>query len=412
MLEHYNLILLFLVLAFLIGAFFPVLPRKLSISLPMIQITFGALLGYFFMGLPRINPLNYGVPIEKVTEVVVLISLVGCGIKLDSPLNWKTWQPTLRLLVIVMPVGIAAMALMGHYIFGLSMAAAILLGAVLAPTDPVLAASIQVGPPNSERQEDVTRFTLTSEAGLNDGLAFPFVYLAIAIATAASLNQGFGAEDWLHWLGYDVLWRIIAGVAAGYCVGKFLANWLFTKAYPDKVEQSYMVLALMLLAYSITEFVHGYGFIAVFVAALTFRRSECEHKYHEGLHDFAEQIEGLLMSLVMVFLGLLVGQALASDVTLSWQVYVVCLAFIFLIRPIVGYFSLGKLGMSRNERWVTAGLGIRGIGTLYYIAYAMNKGVFTSDEALKIWVICVVMIAMSVFLHGLTANRLLAMTKN
>ena len=118
MLEHYNLILLFLGLAFLIGAFFPVLPRKLSISLPMIQITFGALLGYFFMGLPRINPLNYGVPIEKVTEVVVLISLVGCGIKLDSPLNWKTWQPTLRLLVIVMPVGIAAMALMGHYIFG------------------------------------------------------------------------------------------------------------------------------------------------------------------------------------------------------------------------------------------------------------------------------------------------------
>lgn len=91
----------------------------------MIQITFGALLGYFFMGLPRINPLNYGVPIEKVTEVVVLISLVGCGIKLDDPLNWKTWQPTLRLLVIVMPVGIAAMALMGHYIFGLSMAAAI-----------------------------------------------------------------------------------------------------------------------------------------------------------------------------------------------------------------------------------------------------------------------------------------------
>ncbi|MBP0556330.1 cation:proton antiporter, partial [Mycobacterium tuberculosis] len=89
--------------------------------------------------------------------------------------NWKTWQPTLRLLVIVMPVGIAAMALMGHYIFGLSMAAAILLGAVLAPTDPVLAASIQVGPPNSKRQEDVTRFTLTSEAGLNDGLAFPFI---------------------------------------------------------------------------------------------------------------------------------------------------------------------------------------------------------------------------------------------
>jgi sodium/hydrogen antiporter len=172
MLENYNLILLFLGVAFLIGAFFPVLPRKLSISLPMIQITFGALLGYFFMGLPTINPLNYGVPIEKVTEVVVLISLVGCGIKLDSPLNWKTWQPTLRLLVIVMPVGIAAMALMGHYIFGLSMAAAILLGAVLAPTDPVLAASIQVSPPNSKRQEDVTRLEMPPPKKVKSNYSF------------------------------------------------------------------------------------------------------------------------------------------------------------------------------------------------------------------------------------------------
>ena len=206
MLENYNLILLFLGLAFLIGAFFPVLPRKLSISLPMIQITFGALLGYFFMGLPRINPLNYGVPIEKVTEVVVLISLVGCGIKLDSPLNWKTWQPTLRLLVIVMPVGIAAMALMGHYIFGLSMAAAILLGAVLAPTDPVLAASIQVGPPNSERQEDVTRFTLTSEAGLNDGLAFSFVYFAVAVCKGGALHPGFCGGKLVALLGVYWFW--------------------------------------------------------------------------------------------------------------------------------------------------------------------------------------------------------------
>ena len=167
----------------------------------------------------------------------------------------------------------------------------------------------------------------------------------------------------------------------------------------------------MLLAYSLTEMVHGYGFIAVFIAALTFRRSEHEHQYHEGLHDFAEQMEGLLMSLVMVFLGLLVGQAVASDVAPSWQVYVVCLAFLFLVRPIVGYFGLRRLGMSKNERWVTAGLGIRGIGTLYYVSYAANKGVFSQDEAVKIWVICVVMIAMSVFLHGLTANRLLALTK-
>lgn len=411
MIEHYSLILLFLGVAFVIGAFYPILPRKLSISLPMIQLTIGAVVGYFLSDLPKVHPLNYGIAIEKVTEIVVLISLVGCGIKLDTPLSLKAWQPTMRLLLIVMPVGVAALAFMGHYIFGLSVAAAILLGAVLAPTDPVLAASIQVGPPNSEDDEDVTRFSLTSEAGLNDGLAFPFVYLALAMATAASLHQHFGWQDWLHWLGYDVVWRIAAALGVGVAVGKLLAKWLFGKTAPDRVEQSYMVVALMLLAYSLTEMVHGYGFIAVFIAALTFRRSEHEHQYHEGLHDFAEQMEGLLMSLVMVFLGLLVGQAVASDVAPSWQVYVVCLAFLFLVRPIVGYFGLSRLGMSKNERWVTAGLGIRGIGTLYYVSYAANKGVFSQDEAVKIWVICVVMIAMSVFLHGLTANRLLALTK-
>lgn len=412
MIEYYNWVLLFLGVAFLVGAFFPILPHNLSISLPMIQMTVGGLVGYFFYQLPPINPLQYGVIIEKVTELVVLISLVGCGIKLDSPLNWKTWQPTLRLLMIVMPVGILVMALMGHYIFGLSIAAAILLGAVLAPTDPVLAASIQVGPPNSNGREDVTRFSLTSEAGLNDGLAFPFVYLAIAIASAFNEHQQFSWQDWLHWLGYDVFWRIIAGVGVGYFVGKSLAKWLFKKEYPDSVEQGYMSVALMLLAYSVTEFIHGYGFIAVFIAALTFRRSEREHDYHEGLHDFAEQVEGLLMSLVMIFLGLLLGQALASDISVSWQVVVVCLTFLFLVRPIVGYFSLSNLSMSRNERWVTASLGIRGIGTFYYIAFAANQGVFTNAEAMSIWVICAVMVVMSVFIHGMTANKLLAMTRD
>lgn len=412
MLQHYNVFLLILGVAFLLGAFFPILSRRYPISLPMLQVTFGGLVGYFFSELPPLNPLGYGFAIEKITELVVLISLVGCGIKLDTPLDWKTWQPTLRLLLIVMPIGIALMAFFGYQIFGMSLAAAIMLGAVLAPTDPVLAASIQVGKPNDDKREDVTRFSLTSEAGLNDGLAFPFVYLAIAMATAVASHQAFSAEDWLHWFGYDVLWRIVGGVGAGVVVGKILAKWLFSKKNPDCVEQGYMVVALMLVAYGVAELIHGYGFIAVFVAALTFRRSEADHDYHDGLHEFAEQTEGLLMSLVMIFLGILLGQIIASDVAITWQVFVVCLAFLLLVRPLVGYVSLAKLGMSRNERWVTATLGIRGIGTFYYIAYAWNKGVFNQVDATKIWVICAVMVVMSVFIHGLSANYLLKMTKN
>lgn len=411
MLEHYNSFILVLGFAFLLGAFFPVFSRKLPASLPMLQLIFGVGIGYFLHQLPTMHAVSYGFAIEKITEMVVLISLVGCGIKIDTPLDWKKWQPTLRLLLIVMPIGIVSMMLMGHYIFGLSMAGALLLGAALAPTDPVLASSIQVGPPNEDKYEDVTRFSLTSEAGLNDGFAFPFVFLAIGMATAVATQQHFSSQDWLHWLGYDVLWRIVGGLGMGFLVGKVLAKWLFTKKNPDCVEQGYMVVALMLIAYGLTELIHGYGFIAVFVAALTFRRSEAEHDYHIGLHDFAEQTEGLLMSLVMVCLGIFFGQTLASPVDITWQVYVVCLTFLLIVRPVAGYLSLAKLGMSRAERWATGTLGIRGIGTFYYVAYAVNKGVFSDTEATKIWVICEVMVLMSVFIHGISALQLLPKVK-
>lgn len=419
MLQHYNLLLLFFGLIFLVGAFFPILPKKIkdlpiSTSLPMILVALGSAAGYFWTELPIFNPLNHGAAIEKITEFVVLISLVGCGIKLDSPLKWKTWQPTFRLLLIAMPIGIAAMALLGHYIFGLSIAAALLLGAVLAPTDPVLASSIQVGPPNTGK-EDATRFSLTSEAGLNDGLAFPFVYLALALT---ALQKNANGLTWAtifpelgHWLLIDVAWRIVAGVIVGVVVGKLIANFVFAKKNADVVSQGFMAIALMFTAYGVAELVHGYGFISVFLAALMFRRHEESHDYHEGLHDFAEQTEGLLMSLVMVFFGIALGQILASEWEITAPVYLVCLAGLLLIRPLAGWISMAGLKIPRQERWAISALGIRGIGTFYYIAYASNKGVFTEQEASIVWVICSVMVVMSIFMHGMTANWLLSLTK-
>ena len=411
MIEYYNLLLLMVGIAFLFGAFFVYFPKKLPVSLPMMLVVFGMLIGYFVKGLPAFNPLNYSVEIEKVTELVVLLSLVGCGIKLDSPLRWKTWRPAVRLLAVTMPLCILAMVVMGYYVFGLSIAAAVLLGAALAPTDPVLAASIQVGPPNQNEDEDVTRFSLTAEAGLNDGLAFPFVFLALALAASANQNQGFDLHDWLHWFGVDVVWKIGVGVGVGFLVGKFLAKCLFSQKNPGCVQQGFMVIALMLIAYGLSELVHGYGFLGVFIASLTFRRQEADNKYHEKLHNFAEQTEGLFMALVMVFLGLLLGQIFASSANVTWQVYVVSLVFLLLVRPIAGVLGLIDLPMSWSERLVTGGLGIRGIGTFYYIAYTINQDLFSDNEEIKIWVICVVTVALSVFIHGLTANRLLKMTK-
>lgn len=412
MIENYNLFLLICGVAFAFGALFPLVSKRAPISLPMLQVSFGMIMGYWWTTLTFLDPLENGLIIEKLTEIVVLVSLVGAGIKIDTPLNWQLWRPTVRLLLITMPIGIFAMAFLGYYAFGLSMGAAILLGAVLAPTDPVLASSIQVGPPNTGG-EDTTRFTLTSEAGLNDGLAFPFVYLAIKIAEAADKNERFdGALLW-SWFTHDVLWKIGAGVVVGMLVGKLLAKLVFSKYTSETtISQGYVVIALTLLAYGLAEVVHSYGFIAVFVAAFVFRRSECDHTYHQKLHDFAEQSEGLLMSLVLVTFGMFIGQGLQSGVELTWRVYIVSFIFILLIRPIGGVIALTGLNMHHTEKYAISALGIRGIGTLYYLSYALNQGFFAGEDAIKLWVVCTIVILISIFMHGLSAPRLLKMTPN
>ncbi|WP_286739610.1 cation:proton antiporter [Psychrobacter sp. UBA3068] len=412
MIENYNLFLLICGIAFLLGALFPILFKRTPVSLPMLQVTLGAIVGYFWITLDFLNPIENGVVIEKLTEIVVLVSLVGAGIKIDTELSWQLWRPTARLLLITMPIGIFAMAILGYYAFGLSLGAAILLGAVLAPTDPVLASSIQVGPPNTGG-EDTPRFILTSEAGLNDGLAFPFVYLAIKTAEAFSEGDRLTSELLWSWFTHDVLWKIGAGLLVGIFVGKIMAKLVFSKYSKETtISQGYVVIALTLVAYGLAEFVHSYGFIAVFVAAFVFRRSEHQHSYHQKLHDFAEQSEGLLMSLVLVTFGMFLGQGLQSGVELTWRVYIVSFTFLLLIRPLGGFIALTGLKLPRTEKYAISALGIRGIGTLYYLSYALNQGFFGEEDALKLWVVCSIVILASIFIHGLSAPRLLKMTPN
>jgi NhaP-type Na+/H+ or K+/H+ antiporter len=143
---------------------------------------------------------------EVVSEMAVIVALFGSGIRIDNLSNYQRWKPTLRLLVVLMPLTIAAVALLGWWLAGMTFAGALLLGAVLAPTDPVLAGDVQVGPP-TEGGEHPVRFSLTTEAGLNDGLAFPFVYLALIVAA-----EGFVPQQWgLEWVLRDVVYRIAWG---------------------------------------------------------------------------------------------------------------------------------------------------------------------------------------------------------
>ncbi|HET6241211.1 MAG TPA: cation:proton antiporter, partial [Arthrobacter sp.] len=299
----------------------------------------------------------------------------------------------------------------GLWALGLGLGAALLVGAALAPTDPVLASEVQVGEPADEEGktegEDEIRFALTSEAGLNDGLAFPFVYLAIAISLV-----GASPSEWLlPWFTVDMLWRISVGILCGVLTGKALGR-LFFSARHDSIRLSdhsegFVALAATFLAYGVTEMVEGYGFIAVFVCAVTIRAAERTHGFHRVMHSYVEQLERLMTVVILVLLGGAIARGLLGGI--AWPEVLVALAFLLLVRPLAGWLSLARGKTGPRERIAISFFGIRGIGSLYYLAYALSKGNFGA-QAQELWAFVGLVVAMSIVVHGATAapvmNRL------
>lgn len=376
------------------------LPRWVSGREPAssaLLIGAGYLTFEFIPGVPSpLNPVQSPKIWELVSELCVIIGLFGVGIRIDRIRVWKTWKATVRLLAIAMPMTIAAVALAGMWA-GFTLAMALLLGAVLAPTDPVLASDVQVGPP-LEGGEHPVRFTLTTEAGLNDGLAFPFVYLAIAWAAAGGLSGDLLGK----WLAVDVVYRIIVGAGSGYVLGWLVAKMLF--AWPrenalSKIESGLVALAGVLIVYGATELLEGYGFIAVFVAGLTLRRSETGHDYHAKLHDFVEAIERALTAMLLFALGAAIPALLPN---LTWPIAGIALALVFVIRPVIAWLSLSGSIMEPRERGVVAFYGIRGVGSIYYLAYAATH--VDLAEASALWTVVALTIVISTVVHGFTAG--------
>lgn len=394
--RHYALMVLVLGVAFMAASVLPPLLRRMPLSLPMIYVGVGMLLPVLWPDSPRADPLIQSALTERLSELAVIVSLMGAGLKLERPVGWKSWGLTWRLLGITMPVCILALALGGWYVMGLTLAGAVMLGAVMAPTDPVLASSVQVGPPG-EKNTSQTRFALTSEAGLNDGLAFPFVNLAILLAGASVTAGGLGG-----WLAVDVVWKIVAGVGMGVLVGRAMAWFVFGYVRPGMVVDGFVALAIMLVAYGTTELVHGYGFIAVFVAALVFRTQEKDHELHGTLHDFVEQIERLLMAGLLMFFGASITHGLFD--ALSWRGALVGVLFLFVVRPIAGLLGLTGTGLGWRERFAISGLGIRGIGTFYYLAHGLKETDILDYDARELWATAGLIVLVSVVLHGTTAG--------
>ncbi len=394
----------------LLAALLPrVLEGRRPVSLPIVFLLLGAALG-LAPGLPRLDPLGESAFVEHLTEVTVIIALMGAGLGLDRPPGWRRWSTTWRLLGITMPLTIAAVALLSGSLLGLAPAAALLLGAALAPTDPVLAGEVQVGEPATEEVEDLehaedeVRFGLTSEAGLNDALAFPFVYAAIAMA-----DHGTDRGGWIGgWLAFEVAYKVGVGLLGGLAVGWLLARLFFSSRRQvlrlSEHSEGFVALAATFLAYGLTEVVQGYGFLAVFVAAVTIRGSERFHGYHVVLHDFIEQIERLLTVLVLLLLGAAAVGGLLAPV--GWREVALAALVLLVVRPLAGLLGLlGGCG-TRPERAAMAFFGVRGIGSVYYVAYGLGAAQFAGGD--RVFAVVALVIIASVLLHGTTAGPVMA----
>lgn len=376
------------------------LPRFLSGREPaasaMLVLT--GLLAFLVPGMPSaLDPVASPRVWEVSAELCVIIGLFGTGLRIDRLAGRGQWQGTLRLLLVAMPLTIAALALFGWFAAGMTIAGGLLLGAVLAPTDPVLAGDVQVGPPH-EGGEHLVRYTLTTEAGLNDGLAFPFVHLAILIAGAGGMSAGLAGE----WLFRDLVYRVLVGGLSGWAVGWALGKVLFAwpKGNPLAVTESGVTaFAGVLIAYGLTEVVEGYGFIAAFVAGVTLRREETHDRFHKRLHDFSESLEHALTALLLVALGAALP---ALWPYLDWTHAFIALALVFVIRPAAGILALWGTPLRGRQRLVTAFYGVRGIGSIYYLAYAGHHVDLTNEETL--WATVALTIVLSTVIHGLTAG--------
>lgn len=382
-----------------------VLPRallRLPVSMPTVFLAAGVAAFAAVPRLPDPDPIEHEAVAVHLTEVCVIISLMGAGLALNRPPGLRRWGSTWRLLGITMPLTMLGVGLLGWWVLGLGAAAAVLLAAALAPTDPVLATEVQVSEPvdDPDGDDDEARFALTSEAGLNDGLAFPFTYAAIAISLA-----GVAPSGWLgRWLWLDVGWRLVVGTLVGIGIGWLLGRLLFSdfaeRRRLTEHTQGFAALAATFLAYGVAELAEGYGFVAVFVCAVTLRAAERQHEYHRVLHSFVEQIERLLTVGILVLLGGAVARGLLAGV--GWREVAVAAAVLLVVRPLAGWVGLAGGRTGPTERGVIAFFGVRGIGSLFYLAYALGEGDFTGAEGL--WATVALVVIGSVLLHGVAST--------
>ncbi|MDT8913054.1 cation:proton antiporter [Amycolatopsis sp. PS_44_ISF1] len=388
----------------LAAAVLPKLVAERPFSTPLVMLVAGTGLGLLPLPAPFGNgwadPVAHLSGVESFAQLGILVSLAGAGLAVDRPFGFRRWSSAWRLLGLTMPVMIAVVAVLGWWWLALTPAVAILLGAVLAPTDPVLAG--EVGVPSADvgrelARDNEIRSTLTIEAGLNDGLTMPFVLLALALA-------GQRPELDPRWVLVDLVLPVGIGVLAGLGAGRLL-GWAMFRTSSSRFRladytDGLMLLALAFLPYALSELLHGNGFVAVFVSAVAVRTEERSHDYHEVLHSFGRQLERLFVAIALLGLGLALGDGLLrgfSPVELLLAAVVV-----LVVRPVLGWLALLGSAAGRHASGAIAFFGVRGIGTIFYLAYALERFPVPGQDVL--WRVGALAVALSVVVHGILAE--------
>jgi NhaP-type Na+/H+ or K+/H+ antiporter len=403
--------------------------KRLPISSAMLYLAAGVALGPIGAGLLRVDIIRDAELLERLTELAVVISLFTAGLKLRLPMRNRRWRPALLLASVAMALTVGLIAAVGVYAVGLSIGAAVLLGGILAPTDPVLASDVQVE--HAYDREDV-RFALTGEAGLNDGTAFPFVMLGLGLLGLHEL----GANG-LRWLALDVVWSVGAGLGVGTLCGAAIARLVLylRKKHQEAVGlDDFLALGLIGLSYGAALLIHSYGFLAVFAAGLALRRVERQHsgegdtrepvddpaKRPGGEEDathperapafmasavlaFNEQLERIVEVAMVLILGAMLAGVSWEVQPLAWLIPVVFLA----IRPAATFLSLVRTRTTLGQRAIIGWFGVRGVGSLYYLAFALTHGI-AGDEARTLTNITLAVVAASVVAHGISVTPLMA----
>lgn len=401
--DSYIITLTVIGIAVLGMAWMPSFTKQTGISDSVVYVVLGVIVYQLLDVLPIPNPVIFNVQTIHLTEMVVVISLMGTGLKIDKPFSFKSWAVPFRMLTITMVLCIASVTFIAYYFLRFDLASALLLGSVLAPTDPVLAADVQVGPP-MEQVRDEVRFSLTAEAGMNDGMAFPFTWLAIFLAGSATGD--FSEFTW-EWFRVDFAFKIIVGTGLGLLLGRILAYIIFNFSEKRKsidLNDGFIAVAAALAIFGIVELLGGYGFIAVFVAAVTMRNYELNHQFHKDLHSFSDQTERILVAIVLLIFGGSLVHGILDHLT--WQYALLSLFFLLIIRPVSSLIALIGTNLHFKERMGIGFYGIRGVGSFYYLAFALSKEPFLMDK--ELWSTVSFIVLLSVAMHGLTATHVMS----